>query len=780
MADKLRDYYVSLYTWGTHPEGGNGMAHYMDTALLGGNVGHAALELTLPANNETEALIAKYCMKNGEAVIPFERTTQGYYDDNGQAKHQDVFKVYFSWWPNTMHANINDDNVHERAGVDVGQIDGRFTDAALPGALVPREERTAHGMLGSRTVTLSDNEIAHISSLTALQKNLIIAQRELHACKDKIDAVKILKQKLINKNTLQVEGTILKLLDTYIPNWKDQIPNSASLRKVDIEAILAKIQLKETELNDAKIVLQGNCERAKVLVQDDRSRVLEAEIQQIRGTLSLLAPDAQKEAIRLRDPHYSKEAWLEYELREVRAAFDQAQSITFLCNISFKTHKDEILGMLFDRNYPAASTLNQAHVNEWRKYLAPQFHNVTREEMSVEILTELRKAAIAQKTQSLQRQKVLEGERPLYVTKDNFLRGDYQNFITRGKAPDSKISLPIGGLKMDEHNKLGLNGEAMLKRMRELKDDAKKFDLMTKNCSATTGSILAAGAEPSLRSYFEQKAWGGFGNPQQVYNNAAQYERSILTNEGKKSFWETLSSWNPLNVVSWLGGKMLSKLVEPSTHPLARVGLGLLLIPVGAAAIAVETLKAVCNPMKAFSNCSQFIKFAWENDSKILKACSIPVAFFAGAIAIPAGLQTIVQKAIINPIASLFTTAPPIEKDLRPRVPLNKDLIVQIEENDADRALAKLSNLLREQPDKIPVFTAKTQEIVSAQLNTLDKRKPENAAKLDLYERTVKEIYQKANAKAAPPAAVVDAAHEAQVPAPAQNTVERHPSNPRV
>ena len=52
---------VTLYTWGTHSDGGNGMAHFMDASFFGGNVGHAAIEVTLPVNEKTEQLIRQYC-----------------------------------------------------------------------------------------------------------------------------------------------------------------------------------------------------------------------------------------------------------------------------------------------------------------------------------------------------------------------------------------------------------------------------------------------------------------------------------------------------------------------------------------------------------------------------------------------------------------------------------------------------------------------------------------------------------------------------------------------
>jgi hypothetical protein len=318
------------------------------------------------------------------------------------------------------------------------------------------------------------------------------------------------------------------------------------------------------------------------------------------------------------------------------------------------------------------------------------------------------------------------------------------------------VRMPVSGLKGNEHFQQGLNIERMLSKMRGLADDGKKFNLATKNCSATTGKILASGAEPSLRSYFQEKAWGGFGNPQEVFNGALKYQHSVTANGGKKTFLENLSAWNPLNAISWLGGKMLNKIANPDTPALGKIALGIGLIPMAGLACAAETIKAVCNPKMTFQNCSQFAKYAWSNNSLFLKLCSIPAILMAAAMAVPAAIQYGVQKAIIEPLTNTSNErAIQIDKQqpepVINRVKLSKDKLAEVDEPNPVAALATLQQLLQEHPDKIPVFSPKTQISVNNYLKSLNKMNPAQAATLQTYDASVKQIFAKTNQAALPP-----------------------------
>jgi len=742
---------VTLYTWGTHHNGGNGMAHFLDAGFFGGNVGHAALEITFPANEAGQKLIQQYCLKGNSKVIPFERTTQNRLDENNQVKKQEVYKVYFSWWPGNQNGydlrqNVNTDNIYERTGVDVGEIDPRF-------GLNPREQRTYHGPLGSRTVNLANKEIAHLTALSADQKAFIESQRLLNESDDKFEAIALIEKKLAAVDTIKVEGSLLTLLQQNLDNWQANVKNPNTLDKEDIDIIKSTLQDKKMELSEERDILTTKRDILKGTMELEMDEEVKNEIRQIRA-LPLL--DRVKALTTPGEP-FSEQAIVRYKLVDVTSALDTAQSVAIFCQMTpFDSQKDKILAVLFDKSYPPTLKDTQ-NIEQWRQFLPEEHKDVTKETMTKEIYEKLLINARQQKDQLFNQQAKLYTQKKLVDNVSPFMQGDNQSVVTRGHAPDDIVRLPVGGLTGHERVQHGLNIERMLAKMRNLTEDGKKFNLATKNCSETTGAVLAAGSEKSLRSYFKQKAWGGFGNPQEVLNGALQYQHTVIANRGKKTVWERISAWNPLNAVSWLGGKMLNKAADPSTSVPAKIALGIGLIPMAGLAAVSETIKALFNPKKTFQNCRNFVKYALNNNSTFLKLCSLPAALLAGAMAIPAALQHGIQKAIIEPLTkTTIDRAALLEKEKAPepvinRVKLSKDKIAEVDEKDPQKALATLQQLLHEHPDKIPVFSPKTQQMVNQYLKNLNRGDPLQAAQATSYENTVKEIYTKTNQAQVPP-----------------------------
>lgn len=751
MPKQTTDYSsVTLLTWGTHQHGGNGMAHFIDAGFFGGNVGHAAIAINIPCNKASQALIRKYCMKGNKVIIPFERTTQNIFDDNNEVKKQDVYKIYFSWWPGEktgfdLRPNLNNDNLHERSGVDVGEIDLRFTHPGHPHALKAREKRTYHGILGSRQVNLSEKEIAHLSSLTEKQKYLLEQERNLRENEDKIESWQTLSKKLEAKSTLKIEGSLRVLLDNHIPDWKTVVKNSITINQEDIEKLKEKLIEEKVELIEEKDILTTKRDHAKSVVESDQKQKLEEEIIRIAEALAKLSPEEQLSKIHERDPQFSEQAWVNYELSQVQKILIPAQSISVFCLMNnFNTNKQKIIEILFDKKYPP-TLKDSENLEKWRQFLPPEHQNVTKESMTAEIYLALQRNAKSQKDSLFEKQNALFMETLVVNHTDPFFQGDYEQFVTRGHSPDNQIHLPVSGIKNGEQEKLGLNVERMLMKMRDLTDDGKKFDLATKNCSMTTGAILASGAESHLRSYFQEKAWGGFGNPQEVYNGAIQYQKAITTNHGRKTLAEKISAWNPLNIVSWAAGKMLNKVASPDTSIASKIALAIALIPMGLLAAGVETFKAALNPKKSLNNCTNFVNYAWSNPSIFLKICSLPAAILAGALAIPAAIQYGIQKAIIEPLTKTTHQRAQELLETDRTVKLQAEQMIQIDEPHPELAIAKLSALLTEEPDKIPTLTIQTQSNVDSYLRTLNKNKPDDAAKIEVYESTVQKVYARVN-----------------------------------
>jgi|GEM_PF-5907639 len=764
---------VTLYTWGTHLDGGNGMAHFLDASFFGGNVGHAAIEITLPANAKTEQLIQQYCLKDNKKVIPFERTTQNAIDESLQVKKQDVYKIYFSWWPGKengfdLRKNINTDNEHERIGVDAGKIDSRYD-------LPPREQRTYHGPLGSRTVNLANKEIAHLTSLTPDQKALIKIQRQLNESNDKLEALVILEKKLSTDKPLKVEGSLLSLLQQ-LDHWQANVKNVNTLGKEDIEELKIDLQDKKQAIAELQDILMTKRDILKETMQLEGNEKIKNEI----TTLSTLPENERLLLQEKYDKRFSAQAWIQYELEEVTRDLVPAQSVSIFCQMRlFEEKKETMLAILFDQNYPP-DLKDTNNIAKWRQFLPEVHKHIERDAMTKDIYEQLQKNAKQQKDRLFNKQIALFAKKQLVDKVDPFLQGDHQAHVTRGHSPDDTLQIP------------GMNIQRMLAKMRSFTEDGKQFNLATKNCSATTGAILAAGAEPALKTYFKQKAWGGFGNPQEVLKGAIEYQHTVIALDGKKTFGEMLSAWNPLHAVSWLGGKMLNTIAQPTTSVTGKIALGVGLLPMAGLAAVTETLKAVVNPKKTFQRCSQFVKYAWGNNSIFLKLCSIPAALLSATMAIPALLQHGVQKAIIEPLTqTTFDRAALLERQKQPepllkRVKLSKDKLVEVDDPNPVVALATLQQLLHEHPDKIPMFSSKTQLNVNNYLKHLNKADPKQVEMMQNYEKTVKDIYSKANENALPPQRFTPEDHPRQdnprhdaLNAFARHA-EQHNSNPEV
>jgi serine/threonine protein kinase len=175
---------VTLATWSTHHGAGNGLGSYLDAKLFGGNVGHASLCVTFPANEQTKEWLRKYCL---DPPIPYELqkvvTHKATLDANGKPvktneilAEEEVYIVNFSWFPPhvanekfSLSTSRNSDGMNERTGVHVNW-DPRFD-------FTP-EQRVHQGRLGSRLMTYGARTVVHERNLDPNQKKLIQLESE--------------------------------------------------------------------------------------------------------------------------------------------------------------------------------------------------------------------------------------------------------------------------------------------------------------------------------------------------------------------------------------------------------------------------------------------------------------------------------------------------------------------------------------------------------------------------------------------------------------------------
>ena len=742
---------VSLTTWGTNTGGGNGMAHFIDSEFFGGNVGHASIAVTFPADEAGKELVRKYCFnQKTRNILPFERKEQNVMVGN-KIQKQDVYTVYFSWWPDndqtsfSLNNTLNTDNLLERVGVNASKLNPKFTKPDDPNSLNPLEERTYHGTLGSKKMNMGIKETIHMAGLNDEKIDILKLESERSQYQDKLNALYIIETKLSNEK-VKLTGSLPKLLEQHIPSWKEMIEKEkegkiTKLSKQDSERLQEEVKKINDELESIIAQIDVKLEHAIEQMTRPEEVKLQAEVESLTEELSYFSKTIQNQMKKEKAGGYSEKAWLEYEINEEKGYVQQANMVVNL-GILYPDFNDiNNKKVIIEKLFGPPELLN------WRDFLPDEYKNITSDQMTQTLYAEIRKNANLARDKSQNRQLELDFERKLLNKNNAFMQGEYERNITKGSPPDNQLFLPVSGINSGQHTKPGLNVEDMLRKMKEIVESEKEFDLAINNCSVTTGGILAAGADPELKSYFKRKAWGGFGTPQEVFNGAVQFQEVVISNKGKKPFLQKVEESNPLNAITWLGGKIATKFVDPDTSIPAKIGLGISAIPVGVLAGTLQIGKALLTPKKSVTNLSQFINYAWDNNSNFLKVLSAPAALLVGAIAIPAGLQVALEKGIVNPVINLTkksNRSSNIDSNEMPGTPaLDQSKLAEVTTLNPKEAIKQLNTLLETDPGVIPVLSKKAQKEVTKHISSLDPSKPKEFAKIQKYEQTVTHIYDR-------------------------------------
>ncbi len=225
--ENLSFYGVTVQTWGTKPENGNGAINFLDQKLFGGDVGHAMVQLKIPVTDQTCEWIATYCcdknknpltfdtyklnhpeasyhdflntFEEEDKLIPFRIKQQTVrltsLDDDPADKsesgkknafQQAYFEIDFSWWPARLQS-VHDDMLLEREGKHFEYAD-KWKEYLEP------EQRKHKGKIGARVMNYAPSSIIHQRDLPPLL---------MEGLKIKAKIIEIEKKlKLINENLL--------------------------------------------------------------------------------------------------------------------------------------------------------------------------------------------------------------------------------------------------------------------------------------------------------------------------------------------------------------------------------------------------------------------------------------------------------------------------------------------------------------------------------------------------------------------------------------------------
>lgn len=242
--DKIGE--VEVITWGTKDNGGNGLLDQIRAKFYGGNVGHAALRLTIPVDSEgnAEKLIEKYCYQDDQMVLPFTKKTQG----NGQ----EVYEVYISAWGYdsvSLDSDFVADSREEREGVHF-EWDPKWVERLG----IKPETRRHIGLMGKSIKTYGIKSIVHQRDLSAEQ---MLEKQEIGELKEytgELEAVDLLIRRLeimlndASKNKkIKLSDTAKILLDRFVPNWKSKVRTSGKLSSNEIQVLMSDVTIRKEE-----------------------------------------------------------------------------------------------------------------------------------------------------------------------------------------------------------------------------------------------------------------------------------------------------------------------------------------------------------------------------------------------------------------------------------------------------------------------------------------------------------------------------------------------------
>ena len=197
-------------TWGSSDDTEeSGMRHQAACIYTGTNVGHAAVELTLPDTPDNLALVKRYLDGTG---IPYEQkklATKGIEFEpvidavtgresysskttDKNAYEEDVIQVYFSWWPdensekgyqfNTLEEDMRD----ERFGVHVTYANPEYFNP---------EQRVTQGFT-KQIITLPPLQIMTTAGATELESRTLMSYHQVFRQTEDINAIALLLNKL--------------------------------------------------------------------------------------------------------------------------------------------------------------------------------------------------------------------------------------------------------------------------------------------------------------------------------------------------------------------------------------------------------------------------------------------------------------------------------------------------------------------------------------------------------------------------------------------------------
>ncbi|MBI2790923.1 MAG: hypothetical protein HYX61_03100 [Gammaproteobacteria bacterium] len=583
---------VQVFTWGSHdsefgkPQS-EGNVEFLSPGIVGGNVGHAAMLLTIPDTPENRLLVESTLNKKGEKTkIPFSYKTHSTksfvdFDSNGKpiygkepAYQEKVIEVYFSWWPGHDKGydfnTFEQDTVAERTGVDTNYA-SQWRDILQP------EERKDSASLMSKirdkVITLSPANVGHMRGYTDAEKKVLVQYQELLFLNAQQSAINLLISKL-NKNkdkkeiTLDTsEALLLKRFIEYDQSKNKINPNDILpmlkakqeiIRNQRTEATIGYLQ-SLIELNGKDQALQDNVQSPEEI--EDYKTII--EIRQFIELGDKYKPpnDSQYQAL---NNLYKKIFGASFDMVTDKESVDtfvsQARSDPLLnSGAAMKGDFNKLMDSIKN-----IETLKNIHQSLHQYLEAKQSGASNHAQLRTDFLAALKNHAdltriyvqnddikddylepLAEKIDGMLDPSNAKDFKQIetlmnhtdFIKAFSAQRADeiIRESVIHGHPPDHVVNLPL----QSAHQPGGLEVEAMLQAMAAKATEGDEFKLFTNNCADNCCDILAAGAGERA-AIFKQKAFNdSMTNPQMAYNNALAYSESLVKglNPQQKSYY---------------------------------------------------------------------------------------------------------------------------------------------------------------------------------------------------------------------------------------------------
>jgi len=260
--------HAEVITWGTEFEGGNGLRYQLAAKFKGGNIGHAAIRLTIPIDDSENAdeLIKKYCYEDNRIVLPHTKREL----PNGK----EVFEVYISAWSNdtvTLERDYIMDSLDEREGVHFNW-DQKFQEQFKP------SKRSYKGLYDRTTMLLGPEEVIHRRNMSDEQYNRLTAIQRFKSYAREVDNFELLERRIPRISTLKtLNATELILLDRLIPDWRSNVKKPPKLSDVELSNLISQVSISKNKYETSE---------ASKTILNDVSNLAKNELVEIQNQIN--------------------------------------------------------------------------------------------------------------------------------------------------------------------------------------------------------------------------------------------------------------------------------------------------------------------------------------------------------------------------------------------------------------------------------------------------------------------------------------------------------------